>query len=386
MRTTLGIAVGLGVMGLSVFAAACGSATGALAQQTPAAGSAAVLQYSDLGEPQLVRPAQPQAAAECPGNPDALGVSRTITVSSKEYERLGLMQYRTSLPLNDHEVVLTFDDGPIKPYTDRVLDALAHHCVKATFFLVGEMAAAYPDVVRRIHDEGHTIGNHTQHHLFGFEHVSTARAEQEISSGSRTIASVLGKPDALSTFFRIPGLGRTTGIEKYAEANALSVWSADAVADDWTRISSNQVLTRALSRLEERRKGILLLHDIQPRTVLMLPMLLTELRRRNFRIVHVVPEEFVQPPAVTPETPVADRVAPKLGWPRVATTGSELPKVPTSSAAHPEVSADVTGAIEGAESPRVRRQKTRRRHAVATAAVSTPSNPAPQVDFGIGGR
>src|SRR5262249_60984755 len=88
------------------------------------------------------------AGAECTGNPDALGTSRPIVVDPLEHPRLGGMQYRESLPLEDHEVVLTFDDGPLPPRTNHVLDTLASECVKATFFLVGKMATTYPDVVR----------------------------------------------------------------------------------------------------------------------------------------------------------------------------------------------------------------------------------------------
>jgi peptidoglycan/xylan/chitin deacetylase (PgdA/CDA1 family) len=64
-------------------------------------------------------------AAECPGNPNALGTSRTIVLDPAEHPRLGTLQYDESLPLNDHEVVLTFDDGPLPPYTSRVLDTLS---------------------------------------------------------------------------------------------------------------------------------------------------------------------------------------------------------------------------------------------------------------------
>src|ERR1700738_87597 len=84
--------------------------------------------------------ASPAAAAECPGNPDALGTSRTIVVDPVEHPRLGSMQYRESLPLEDHEVVLTFDDGPLPPRSTRVLEILAHECVKATYFIIGKMA------------------------------------------------------------------------------------------------------------------------------------------------------------------------------------------------------------------------------------------------------
>ena len=71
------------------------------------------------------------------------------------------MQYPDTLPLNDKEVVFTFDDGPVPPYSNEILDILASQCVKATYFMVGEMARAYPAVVRRVYEEGHTIGTHS---------------------------------------------------------------------------------------------------------------------------------------------------------------------------------------------------------------------------------
>src|SRR5712672_2873329 len=73
-------------------------------------------------------------AADCPGNPNALGVSRTIVVDPTEHHLLGSLNYKESLPLNDREVVLTFDDGPLRPYSTHVLVVLAAECVKATYF------------------------------------------------------------------------------------------------------------------------------------------------------------------------------------------------------------------------------------------------------------
>ena len=78
------------------------------------------------------------SAGECPGNPNALGTSRTIVVDPRDHSRIGTMDYAETLPLADHEVVLTFDDGPIPPYTSKVLDILAAECVNATYFIVGE--------------------------------------------------------------------------------------------------------------------------------------------------------------------------------------------------------------------------------------------------------
>src|SRR5215472_6356307 len=93
-------------------------------------------------------------AADCPGNPDALGTQRVITVDPTEHSRIGTLQYPESLPLNDKEVVLSFDDGPVMVYTNRILETLAAECVKATFFIVGRQARAYPAEVRKAHRSG----------------------------------------------------------------------------------------------------------------------------------------------------------------------------------------------------------------------------------------
>src|SRR5436853_4255944 len=88
-------------------------------------------------------------AAECPGNPDALGTARTLVVDPTEHPRIGTMQYGETLPLRDHEVVLTFDDGPLPPHSAQVYDMLAAECIKANFFLIGRMAKEYPAYVQR---------------------------------------------------------------------------------------------------------------------------------------------------------------------------------------------------------------------------------------------
>jgi peptidoglycan/xylan/chitin deacetylase (PgdA/CDA1 family) len=273
------------------------------------------------------------AAAEpsCPGKPHALGVSRELVVGSGEYSRVGKMQYRQTLPLANREVVLTFDDGPLPPYTDRVLEILAAECVKATFFLVGRHARDNPAAVRRVHNAGHTIGTHSQNHPL--RQMSQLRAEREIDGGIESVAAALGDAKALAPFFRIPGLLRTPNIEAQAEARELVVWSSDTLADDWQKISADQVLRLALSRLERKGKGVLLLHDIQPRTVLMLPTLLSELKRRGFKIVHVVPQG--ERPVLSQPTAVAS--ASKQAWPRVipagprATTGSSAEALPDTA-------------------------------------------------------
>jgi peptidoglycan/xylan/chitin deacetylase (PgdA/CDA1 family) len=239
------------------------------------------------------------ATAECPGNPDALGTSRTIVVDPSEHPKLGAMQYHESLPLEDHEIVITFDDGPLPPRSTQVLDTLDHECVKATFFLVGKMAHAYPDVVRRIRDAGHTIGTHSYSHPLTFHRMSLEKAQFEINQGIAQVTAALGDGTGPAPFFRIPGLLRADGVERYAASQNLQVWSADFLADDWTRIGPAQVYSRALQRIEAAHKGILLLHDIQVKTVEALPYLLRELKRRGYKVVQVVPSTAERPKTAT---------------------------------------------------------------------------------------
>jgi peptidoglycan-N-acetylglucosamine deacetylase len=119
-------------------------------------------------------------AAACNGNGGGIGVSRTISTDAKGLPRVGTLQYVQTLPLADKEIVLTFDDGPLPPHTNRILDILSRDCIKATYFIVGGMARAYPDTVRRIFAEGHTIGTHSQNHPLVFNRMSVGRVQAEV--------------------------------------------------------------------------------------------------------------------------------------------------------------------------------------------------------------
>ena len=241
------------------------------------------------------------AATDCPGNPGALGTSRTISVDPTEHRRIGTMQYPETLPLHDHEVVLTFDDGPLPAHTNRILDILAAQCIKATFFMVGRMAKESPETARRVYDEGHSIGTHSENHPFRFGEMPAEHIKSEIDDGIAHVSEALGDPAKVAPFFRIPGLRRAEGVESYLVDLGIMVWSADFLADDWRHISSTQVIRLALSRLEAKGKGIFLLHDIQERTLEALPVILREMKARGYRIVHIVPASRAMP--MTPTDP-----------------------------------------------------------------------------------
>jgi peptidoglycan/xylan/chitin deacetylase (PgdA/CDA1 family) len=265
--------------------------------------------------------AQAAPAADCPGHPDALGTARTLVVDPREHPRIGTMQYAETLPLQDHEVVLTFDDGPLPRNSNQVLDILASQCVKATFFIIGRMAKAYPEGVRKLHDAGHSIGTHSQDHPLGMNRMPVERARQEIDDGIASVKSALGDDAAPAPFFRIPGLSRAEAVEDYLASQGIQTWSADFPADDWRHVSAARVYDLAMQRLEEKGKGILLLHDIQARTVAALPRILHELKARGYRIVHVVPatSELAATPTEAPQWqlhPPSETVA-ISHWPKI---------------------------------------------------------------------
>lgn len=232
----------------------------------------------------------PAPAAECPRQ-DALGTSRILSVDPATWPRVGLMSFPQTLPLNDHEVVLSFDDGP-SPATDpQVLAALADECVRATFFLVGREAAENPDLVKRIAGEGHTVGHHSWSHNH-MQEMSGEEAEGEIDKG---IAAVEQALHGVSTtvpstpFFRYPYFEMTQATLDSLQKRGIAVLSADFAADDWVPREPDQQLKLLIERLDAARKGIILLHDTAPHTAAMLPAFLRYLRDNGYRVVHLVP-------------------------------------------------------------------------------------------------
>jgi len=135
-----------------------------------------------------------------------------------------------------------------------------------------------------------------------FNKMSLEKAKQEIDDGiASTLAALNGDKSKLAPFFRIPGLLRAEIPEGYLASLGIQVWSADFPADDWRHVSPQRVYDLAIQRIEAKHKGILLLHDIQPRTVAALPRILNTLKERGYRIVHVVPATADRP--ATPTEP-----------------------------------------------------------------------------------
>jgi peptidoglycan/xylan/chitin deacetylase (PgdA/CDA1 family) len=237
------------------------------------------------------------AAAKCPA-PGTLGTSRVLHVDSTTAPRVGLKQFPKTLPLGDHEVVLTFDDGPWPATTPKVLAALALECVRATFFVIGKPASEHPELLRRIAAEGHTIGHHTWTHR-SLMRIPPNQTTAEIDRGISAVEMVLhGVATAVPTtpFFRFPGFESTQATLDLLQSRGIVVFGADLWASDWDSITASQELKLITERLKVAGKGIILFHDTKARTAAMLPAFLRYLRDNQYRVVHVVPNETVVNP------------------------------------------------------------------------------------------
>lgn len=249
--------------------------------------------------------APPAPASPACRNPSALGTSRVMAVGSGI--RIGLKTYPQTLDLADHEVVLTFDDGPLPSTTPEVLEALERECVRATFFVIGRHAAAYPDLVRREIADGDSVGHHTlSHPAATLRGIDAARGAAEIEQGfaaddKAAFGAYAGEPR--TPFFRFPGFADTAPLLEHLAKRHVAVFGADLWASDWEPMTPEEELTRLTERLDRAGRGIILLHDIRRQTAAMLPAFLRMLKQKGYRVVHLVPG---------PESPML-RQAP-AGW------------------------------------------------------------------------
>jgi len=232
----------------------------------------------------------PASAADCPRK-DALGTSRVLAVDPAAFPRVGLKSFPQTLPLEDREVVLTFDDGPWRATDQKILAALAQECVRATFFLIGRAAAAQPDMVRRMAAEGHTIAHHSYAHP-NLKHMKPEAAIADIDKGIAAVETALhgtATTRPSTPFFRFPYFEMSPPVLDALQKRGIAVFGADLWASDWNPMAPAQQLELLTERLQAARKGIILLHDPKAQTAAMLPAFLRYLRENRYRVVHLVP-------------------------------------------------------------------------------------------------
>lgn len=231
----------------------------------------------------------PAVADACPAGEAVLGVSRTVEIDTTGGPQFGA-QYPGHDFLQPGEVVLTFDDGPSRAKTPAILQALADHCTKGTFFIVGRMALVEPQLLREVAHAGHTIGLHTWSHK-KLTATSAAKAKEEIELGHSMVEKSLGAP--VAPFFRFPYLAAPNSMLAYLKERNVATWGIDVDSKDFTTRKPEVMMKNVLTQLKARGKGIILFHDIQASTAAGLKTLLDELKVRGYKVVHVAPKQHV---------------------------------------------------------------------------------------------
>lgn len=255
-----------------------------------------------------------QAQQDC-ARPNTLGVSRTIEVDSAGGPWFGA-PYGDPDFLAPGEVVLTFDDGPVPRSTRPILAALAAECTRATFFILGEMAAAHPDVVHEIAARGHTIGTHTWSHL-NLKRLSDENMKVQIESGFTAVERAAGHP--IAPFFRYPYLSHSQAAAAYLRSRDIAQFAIDIDSFDWRTRNAESVIRKVMAGVEHRGRGIILLHDIHPSTAAALPAMLSRLKASSFKVVHLRPKRAVET-LVSYQAPMKERQHAPLRRPGVAHT------------------------------------------------------------------
>lgn len=177
----------------------------------------------------------------------------------------------SATPVEAPKIALTFDDGPSTAWTPALLDGLKERGVKATFFLIGENADKNPEIVKRMAEEGHLIGNHTYHHV-ELTKVSENEARLELADTSAVIVRITGKEPE---YMRPPFGAWQRKLEQ--EIQMLPVlWTIDPL--DWTTENQDEIVNKVVTEAEEN--DIILLHDCYKSSI-----------EAGLRIVDILQEE-----------------------------------------------------------------------------------------------
>ena len=253
---------------------------------------AAQAQRALPGAPAVPPPAPPVVAPSgCAGNPNALGISRVVEIDTTGGPGFGFEHFKDHDFLRANEVVLTFDDGPWPKNTPAVLEALAAHCLKATFFPIGEHAMWHPEILKQVAAAGHTIGTHTWSHP-DLTKKSFAEAKDEIEKGVSAVHLAVAGPTA--PFFRFPDLRHPPQMVTYLGGRNIAIFSTDIDSFDFKLRKPEQVINSVMAKLATHGKGIILMHDFQRATAEALPELLNQLKAKGYRVVHMQAKATLQ--------------------------------------------------------------------------------------------
>jgi peptidoglycan/xylan/chitin deacetylase (PgdA/CDA1 family) len=223
-------------------------------------------------------------AHACDSN--TLGTSRALKVSTKEI--IGVGRDYPALGLAHGEIILTFDDGPVPDTTPAILDILDKECVRATFFMVGKRAEAQPELAKLVRERGHAIGSHSYTHR-ELNRLPADEANDDVRRGYEAVEkAAYGAAADRPRLVRFPGFKSTPALVSFVREHHGTVVNTNISPADWRGQPAGVTFERLRSLLDRQDRGILILHDSQPETVKLLPMLIAEMKARKMKVVHLV--------------------------------------------------------------------------------------------------
>ncbi len=188
----------------------------------------------------------------------------------------------SSVHVDGPYVAMTFDDGPSATLTPKLLDLLAAHHMKATFFVIGQNASDHPEILKRAAREGHEIANHSWSHP-NLGKMSDEGVRRELQKTDDAIKAAIGIRPTLMR----PPYGSITARQKiwiHSEFGyKIIIWDVDPL--DWKRPGPSVVTHRIVS--EARPGSIILSHDIHPPTIEAMPATFDQLQAKGFKFVTV---------------------------------------------------------------------------------------------------
>jgi len=275
-----------------IIAVSLGMPGAAWSQSAPARTAAA----PQAAAPQLAPAPIPAAAPARPAcaNPNALGIGRTVEIDTTGGPGFGFEHFKELDFLRDHEVVLTFDDGPWPENTPSVLKTLADECTTAVFFPIGKHSTYYPEILKQVYAAGHTVGSHTwSHATLTNKKLTDDQRKEEIEKGFAAVKWALGGVSP-SPFFRFPALQHPPEMVTYLGTRNIAIFSCDLDSFDFKARDAKQVIDVTFKKLDKLGKGIILMHDFHKHTAEALPELLHRLKAGGYKVVAMRAKDPVQ--------------------------------------------------------------------------------------------
>jgi len=265
-------------------------ASGAAWSQTAATKSAAAPQATPAPAPAA---APAPAKAPC-ANPNALGIARVVEIDTTGGPGFGFEHFKQLDFLRDHEVVLTFDDGPWPVNTPSVLKTLAEECTTGIFFPIGKHATYFPEILKQVAAAGHTIGSHTWSHAnLNNKKLTEDQRKEEIEKGFSAVKWALGGT-SFAPFFRFPALQHPPEMVTYLGTRDVAIFSCDLDSFDFKASKPQTVIDSVMKKVDKLGKGIILMHDFQKHTAEALPELLHKLKAGGYKVVQMRAKNPVQ--------------------------------------------------------------------------------------------